>query len=215
LECGLGLDAEVTGEVGHHKENVAHLGAHAVGSRTVTGLQLGLDLVHLLPHLRHDIGGFTPVEAHGRRLFGHAKCLEQGRQRPGNTVKHRGIGIVAAFDSLDVLPVPHHLARILDLTIAKDMGVAADHLIRDHLAHGIDVEVLFLACNPRHEDNLQKEVAELLTELVRVAGGDGVYHLVGLLEKVRGEGVERLLAIPGTSPRIAQTIHDFHESIEA
>jgi len=61
------------------------------------------------------------------------------------------------------------------------MGVAANHLVGDHLAHGIDVEGLFLAGDPRHKDDLQKEVAELLTELFRIAGGDGVHHLVGLL----------------------------------
>jgi len=181
LECGLGLDAEMAGEVGHHKQNVAHLGPNPVGGCTVPGCQLSLELVHFLSHLRHDIGGFTPVEAHGRRLFGHAKCLEEGRQRPGNTIEHRGTGIVATLGSLDVLPVPHHLVRILDLPIAEDMGVAANHLVGDHLAHGIDVEGLFLAGDPRHKDDLQKEVAELLTELFRIAGGDGVHHLVGLL----------------------------------
>jgi hypothetical protein len=61
---------------------------------------------------------------------------------------------------------------------------------------------------------LDEEIPELLTQLVRITGGDRVHDLVGLLEKVGSEGMERLLPVPRTPPRVAQMVHDGDETIK-
>ena len=92
--------------------------------------------------------------------------------------------------------------------------MAADHLVRNGFAHAVDIEPALLASDPGHEHDLEEEVPELLAELVRVAGGDRIHDLVGLLEKVGSEGVEGLLAVPRAAPGVAQTVHDGNEPIE-
>ena len=93
--------------------------------------------------------------------------------------------------------------------------MAADHLFGNGFADIVDVEPIILTGDPCHEDYLQEQIPELLTELGRIAVVNGVDHLVGFLEEVGRKGVKGLLAIPRTSPGIAQTIHDGNETIEA
>jgi hypothetical protein len=92
--------------------------------------------------------------------------------------------------------------------------MATDHLVGDGLAHAVDVEPALLAGDPGHEHDLDEEIPELLTQLVRITGGDRVHDLVGLLEKVGSEGMERLLPVPRTPPRVAQMVHDGDETIK-
>ena len=61
--------------------------------------------------------------------------------------------------------------------------------------------------DPGVEDDLEQHVAELLGEVGRVAGADGVDDLVGLLDEVGGEGLVGLLGVPGAAAGRAQPVH--------
>ena len=79
----------------------------------------------------------------------------------------------------------------------------------------IDVERSVFSGDPRHENDLQEQIPELFAELCRIAVRDGFDYLLGFLEEIWVQGVEGLLAVPRTSPGIAQLIHDGDETIKA
>ncbi len=53
----------------------------------------------------------------------------------------------------------------------------------------------------RIKQNLQQQVAEFPGKLVPVAIIDGFEHFIGFFQGVGLNGIEGLLAIPGTTPR--------------
>jgi hypothetical protein len=85
--------------------------------------------------------------------------------------------------------------------------VPADQLGDDPRRDLVDPErgVRVLTRDPGVEDDLQQQVAELLAQVVAVAGGrqvlDGLHHLVALLEQVRQQRGVRLLGVPGAAAR--------------
>ena len=92
--------------------------------------------------------------------------------------------------------------------VGKDVGMAADELGVQIGGDVAMVEVAGLGGHLRIEENLQQQVAELVLEVGPGAALDGVEDLVGLLERVALDGVEGLLAVPGTAVRGAQASHD-------
>ena len=74
-----------------------------------------------------------------------------------------------------------------------------------------EVELALFARDPRLEDDLEEEVTQLLAMVSRVARFDGLDHLVGFLEEVGSERAQALLAIPGTTARVAQPVHDLEQ----
>ena len=69
------------------------------------------------------------------------------------------------------------------------MGVTTDQLVRDVCRDFVDRprRVRVLLRDARVEDDLHEEVAELLTQVVRVTRLDRLDALVGLLEEVGHE----------------------------
>ncbi|MNC66658.1 hypothetical protein D3C75_1170810 [compost metagenome] len=65
------------------------------------------------------------------------------------------------------------------------------------------------------EDDLEQEVAQFDLQLLHVGALDGVGDLVGLLDRIGGNGREGLFDIPGaTAVRIAQANHDLFQAID-
>ena len=69
-------------------------------------------------------------------------------------------------------------------------------------------EVAGLRGHLRVEEHLQQQIAELILQIGPGAALDRVEDLVGLLQRVPLDGVEGLLAVPGTAVRAAQPRHD-------
>ena len=94
-----------------------------------------------------------------------------------------------------------------DGPIPEDVRMPPSHLGDqrfEEIGHG---EFAALAGDLRVEDNLEQEVAELLADVRRVAGVEGVKDLVGLLDEERAEGFAGLLSVPGTAAFAAQASH--------
>ena len=92
------------------------------------------------------------------------------------------------------------------------MRVPADHLGGDGLDDAAEVECALLLRHLRVEHDLQQQVAELVAQIDQIAARNRVGHLVGLLERVGGDGLEILLEIPGAAgDRRPQRRHDFEQ----
>ncbi len=100
---------------------------------------------------------------------------------------------------LDRLPAHAHLAGRLRLGVAEHVRVAADQLARDAVGDVGPVALAGLRAEQREEGRLEEQVAELVDQLGRRAGSTRrLGDLVGLLERVRHDRLDRLRAIPGT-----------------
>ncbi len=88
-----------------------------------------------------------------------------------------------------------------------------DHLVGDAAGYVAELEVTGLLCHPRMVDNLQKQVAQLVAKVLMRPARDRVGDLVGLLDRVGRDCLERLLDVPGTASfGIAQAAHDVEKS---
>ena len=122
---------------------------------------------------------------------------------------------------LDVLPVHGDLVGVAGLGVPEHVRVPADELRHDPGGDVVDAERAFrvLLGHPGVEDDLQQQVAELLTQVVAVARRlqalDRLEHLVGLLEQVRQQGGVRLPGVPGAPAGRAQAVHDRHQVQQA
>ena len=151
-------------------------------------------LVELLLDLRHDVGVALPVEAEVRRPQGLAvrrgECRQARRKRSERVLRGPGLAALA--------PLP----GVLDLLgargrrIAEDVRVALDHLARDALRDGVDAEPAALFGELREKEDLEEQVAQLVAQGLRGAAVERGERLVGLLEQVRLQGFEGLLAVP-------------------
>src|SRR5215467_4137259 len=65
------------------------------------------------------------------------------------------------------------------------------------------------------KDHLQQQITELIAEITHVAPSDRVGDLVGLLDRVGGDGLEVLFEVPRTAAaRRPQRGHDDKELID-
>ena len=78
--------------------------------------------------------------------------------------------------------------------------------------HVVEVEPAAFLRQPCMEDHLEQQVAQLVTNRIGCAGDDRLGQLVGFLEGMRCDGLERLLEVPGTAvERVAQAPHDLEQ----
>ena len=89
-----------------------------------------------------------------------------------------------------------------------------DQLPGDRVQRVFDAEEILFRGHLGKEDGLEQQIAKLAGQLPPVAGIDGVHHLVRLFEKKRLDGVERLLAVPGTTTRSAQAGHQIDQELK-
>ena len=83
----------------------------------------------------------------------------------------------------------------------------ARHLRDERLEEVGHRELAALPGDLRVEDDLEEEVTQLLAEVTRVAGVEGVQDFVGLLDQERAEGLAGLLPVPGAAAVATQARH--------
>src|SRR5437879_3849762 len=81
--------------------------------------------------------------------------------------------------------------------------------------HIVSREALSFLRHLRVEKHLQQQVAKFAAQFVPVAIVNSFEDLVSLLERVRLDGIECLLAVPRTPSRPAQTCHDGNRALES
>jgi hypothetical protein len=70
-------------------------------------------------------------------------------------------------------------------------------------------------CHSAVEHDLELQIAKLVSERVHVLARDRVRDLVGFLDGVRRDGLERLDRVPFASAyRIAEAAHDLDETLK-
>ena len=88
-----------------------------------------------------------------------------------------------------------------------------DRSLRDRLHDVAECKGVLLLCHAGVEHDLQQEIAELFPEIVEVAAGDGIHHLIGFLDRVRGNRRKFLLEVPrAAGHRRAQRRHDLKKA---
>ena len=161
-----------------------------------------------------------PVEADPRGARLDLGGAEQGREGERHAVEHalRGPGRGGAgmpFLGLVLLPRLGLRRRRGDLGIAKDMRMAAHHLVGDRRGDVGEIEQPGLLGHARVKDDLKQQVAELVLERRHVAARDRIGDLVRLLDRIGRDRREILLAVPRAAAlRVAQPRHDREQSVE-
>ncbi|ESR27197.1 hypothetical protein N177_0176 [Lutibaculum baratangense AMV1] len=207
----------MTREVRDGEEEIPQLLA---GSATVPELDLGLDLVDFLADLLKDLARLGPVETDLGSLLLQLDRLHQRGQRGRHVVEQRLAALFAAqrrpaglLPLLDLVPRRLHRGRVLLFRRPEDVRVAADHLLRDRLNDVCEGEGAFLLGHAGMEHDLQKEVAQLVAEIVEIMARDRVGHFVRLLDRVGRDRREVLLEVPRTAGAgRPQRGHDLEEA---
>jgi hypothetical protein len=117
--------------------------------------------------------------------------------------------LAGALRGLDRLPGCGLAGDILAFGVAEDVRMAGDHLVGQRGGHVVEVEGALLLGHAGVEHDLEEEVAQFLAQRAKIAAGNRVGHLVGFLDRVRRDGREVLLHVPGASGlRIPELGHD-------
>ena len=135
--------------------------------------------------------------------------------RFGQTWIERGAPFAALgfFLGLDLVPHAFGHTSAAGSFFAENVRMTADHLVGDGLNHIAKIERLELLGHASVEDDLQQKIAEFLTQIVDVVALDGIDHFERLLERVRRDGFEILLQIPGAARyRRPQGSHDIEQA---
>jgi len=96
--------------------------------------------------------------------------------------------------------------------LPKHVRVPRDQLVVNASHHVFDIEIARLRCKLGVKHYLQKQVAELLAQRLRVAAVYRLQHLVGLFQQTRAKGPMVLLPVPGTPRRTPQPGHQRNQS---
>ena len=194
----LGVDVQVPCDIHRGEEHVSQLLEHVCGWLGLgCGLAGLLDRLFELPQLVVEIGqraGSVRVLEldRGGATLQLSRVQERG-QRLGDVVEDAFPAFLLGLDPLPVLPDAAGGAR---LDVAEDVGMARDELRVDSSRHRGEIAVALLFEQEREEEDLEEQVAELVLELRRVTVQRSVGDLVGLLDRVRNDRPDRLLAVP-------------------
>jgi hypothetical protein len=122
--------------------------------------------------------------------------VEQGRRGTGRGVLRAG-GL--AFRGFQLLPVAENVGGVANASIAKNVGMAANHFVVDALDDVSNIELAGFTGHQGVKDNLQKKVAQFSREIGGSAGIEGVENLIGFLDEKGAQSLGSLLAIPRTA----------------
>src|SRR5467141_5393631 len=85
------------------------------------------------------------------------------------------------------------------------MRMPPDHLVMNLANHLGDGEASFFARDLRVKNNLQEQIPHLFRELRVASTFEGFHDFVGFFDEVSSQRLMRLLAVPGTAVRSAQS----------
>ena len=180
----LRIDLEPARDVHGCEEDVAELVAR----------RLLLQLAQLVGEVGERTGEIRVLEADRLRALLDLARVEQPRQPFRDVVEDALAPLLLA---LDALPVRAHPLGSSRLDVAEDVRMPAHELLVDAAGHLRQVAGSSLLEQEREEVDLEQEVAELVEQLLVVAGERRVRDLVGLLDRVRDDRRRGLLAVPG------------------
>src|SRR6185312_16949631 len=109
----------------------------------------------------------------------------------------RGFG--GLFLGLDALPQAFDGLGRAAFGIGKDVRMAADELFGDGQHHVTEFKGPAFLRHAGVENDLEKKIAELFAQAVYIAMRDSIGDLVGFLDRVWRDGLERLLKVPRTT----------------
>src|SRR5262249_46397317 len=82
---------------------------------------------------------------------------------------------------------------------AEHMRMATDHLVRNGARYCRETEMTGLLRHVSVIDNLEQQIAQLVSQPPWVAQDNRIGNLIGFLDCVGRDGFEALLLIPGTA----------------
>ena len=85
---------------------------------------------------------------------------------------------------------------VVDALVAEDVGMAPNHLVANRRHDGVEIEGPVFLGYARVEDDLQQQIAELVTEAVDIAALNRIVDFVGFLDGVRRDGGEGFVGRP-------------------
>ena len=113
---------------------------------------------------------------------------------------------------LDHFPGLGLLGRIARAGIAKHMGMTPDHLVANGLCDIGKVKYALFLGHLGVEDHLKQQITQFVAQIGHIAALYGIGHLIGLLDRIGGNGGKALLKVPGTAAnRCAQAGHDLDQ----
>jgi hypothetical protein len=187
----LGVDLELPRDVDRRKEDIAELVAGG----------LLLELAQLVLQVGERAREVRVLEADSLRALLDLARVKHPGQPFGDVVED---ALAALLLDLDPLPFRADTIGGFRLDVAEHVGMPPHELLVHAACHLREVACSSLLEQQREEVDLEEEVAELVEQLLVVARERGVRDLVGLLDRVRDDGLGRLLAIPRAVP--AQTL---------
>ena len=129
---------------------------------------------------------------------------------------HTSLGKLLLFLlCFDRFPVPQHFCARIGLHVAKHVRMAINQLRRKAIKHVVYGEIAGLFRHLGIEKHLEKEVSQFARELIPITIVDRFVDFVSFFVRVRLDGIEGLLAIPGTPTWRAQAGHYLNCALEA
>ncbi len=93
--------------------------------------------------------------------------------------------------------------------------MSAHELVVDRGRDGVEIEPAALFGHAGVKDDLEQQIAQLIPNLLRLAGLDGVRNFVGLLDRVGRDRLEGLLDVPRTAALgTSEPGHDATEALD-
>ncbi len=196
----LGIDVQPPSDVHGCEEDVAELLDEArVRLALGRGLRGRRERLPQLAQLVLEVGerpsGVRILEPDRRRPALHLSGVQQGGQRPRQVVED---SLAALLPGFDPFPVLTHPPRSLRLDVTEDVRVPAHELGVHVPSDRLEVPIALLAKEQGEHVDLEEEVAELVEQLRWPVAERRLGNLVRLLDGVRNDGADRLLAVPRT-----------------
>ena len=210
LQCFLGIHGLEAAEIDKREEQVSDFFANLPLHSRLRG---PADFSDFLFHLGQHFVATFPVEPHAGDTRLDTLRLLQSRQVTRNPLDDGSS--IPLLCSLDGFPVPQHLRGVLHDHVTKNVRMAAYQLVRQAFRYVFKRKLALFLPYAGLERYLEQNVTKLLGMTPGVAAIDGIDEFIGLLDQVGLQGLQRLLAIPGTAAVIAETGHNVQESVEA
>jgi hypothetical protein len=151
----------------------------------------------------------VPVESDAARPLTHSLGAKQRRQCAGNAIKHRARLLLFG---LDRLPLVDNLLTCLCCGVSKDVWMAVYQLESKGATDIVQPERTSPSGDFADENDLKCQVAKFLLQLPEIATVDRVNDLACFLEYILSERTQVLLAIPRTTLRAQQLLHQLDKA---